>query len=314
VPAASDGCQAAGAWLVALVRLGAGWIRQGTRGLGPVRCGSVRRRKSSTWSSENGTWNDTGRVSPAGDANTPDAVVGLRPLDQQIEIKIGKVRSRRPIYKLKPISEPGSSLRANAMYASRIANIRPNSSPYVHEVPKWLDNAGALFASGFASRRDAAPPTAPSFHQPPPNKINMLTGRGSDPVRHLLGPHLASTSPPNGGKSDWHAYAVKSRPTTSAAELCSPRMVVVRHGRGWQATSPSARINFRTSSGPTCSPPRSSAACSRRYPEVPSEASNKALILILSSSRRWVWALWPLPPLSQKTQRNWISFKLTEKN
>jgi hypothetical protein len=146
----------------------------------------------------------------------------------------------------------------------------------------------------------------------PPNKINMLTGRGSDPVRHLLGPHLASTSPPNGGKSDWHAHAVKSRPTTSAAELCSPRMVVVRHGRGWQATSPSARINFRTSSGPTCSPPGSSAACSRRYPEVPSEASNKALILILSSSRRWVWALWPLPPLSQKTQRNWISFKFTE--
>ena len=240
----------------------------------------------------------------------PDAVVGLRPLDQQIEIKIGKVRSRRPIYKLKPISEPGSFLRANAMYASRIANIRPNSPPCVHEVPKWLDNAGALFASGFASRRDAAPPTAPSFHQPPPNKINMLTGRGSDPVRHLLGPHLASTSPPNGGKSDWHAHAVKSRPTTSAAELCSPRMVVVRHGRGWQATSPSARISFRTSSGPTCSPP----ACSRRYPEVPSEASNKALILILSSSRRWVWALWPLPPLSQKTQRNWISFKLTEKN
>src|SRR5512132_1930780 len=47
----------------------------------------------------------------------PDAVVGLRPLDQQIEIKIGKIRSRRPIYKLKPISEPGSSLRANAMYA-----------------------------------------------------------------------------------------------------------------------------------------------------------------------------------------------------
>jgi hypothetical protein len=93
--------------------------------------------------------------------------------------------------------------------------------------------------------------------------------------------------------------------------LCSPRMVVVRHGRGWQATSPSARINFRTSSGPTCSPPRSSAACSRRYPEVPSEASNKALILILSSSRRWVWALRPLH-LFHRNSKKLDSFKFTE--
>jgi hypothetical protein len=88
-------------------------------------------------------------------------------------------------------------------------------------------------------------------------------------------------------------------------------MVVVRHGRGWQATRPSARINFHTSSGPTCSPPRSSAACSRRYPEVPSEASNKALILILSSSRRWVWALWPLHLFHRKL-KELDSFKFAE--
>jgi len=37
-----------------------------------------------------------------------------------------------------------------------------------------------------------------------------------------------------------------------------------RHGRGWQATRPSSRMSWRTSSGPACSPPRTRAACMRR--------------------------------------------------
>jgi hypothetical protein len=60
------------------------------------------------------------------------------------------------------------------MCASRIANIRPNSSPCVYEVPKWLDQCRRHLCQRICFGRDAAPPTAPYFHQPPPNKINML--------------------------------------------------------------------------------------------------------------------------------------------
>jgi hypothetical protein len=45
----------------------------------------------------------------------------------------------------------------------------------------------------------------------------------------------------------------------------APRTVVDgRHGAGWQATRPSSRMSWRTSSGPACSPPRARAACRRR--------------------------------------------------
>src|SRR5829696_10489013 len=46
----------------------------------------------------------------------------------------------------------------------------------------------------------------------------------------------------------------------------SPRTVVVRYGRGWHGYRSSSRISRRTSSGPTCSPPRTSSAWIRRYP------------------------------------------------
>ena len=41
------------------------------------------------------------------------------------------------------------------------------------------------------------------------------------------------------------AAAVKSRPTRSDVVLCSPRTLVVRRGRGWQATKPSSGISSR---------------------------------------------------------------------
>ena len=56
---------------------------------------------------------------------------------------------------------------------------------------------------------------------------------------------------------------VRSTRSGIGAGLASA-IVVVLYGRGWQATSPSSRISRRTSSSPTCSPPRSSSAWIRR--------------------------------------------------
>ena len=61
------------------------------------------------------------------------------------------------------------------------------------------------------------------------------------------------------------ASAVKSRRTRSGIVAASPaRVVVGRHGRGWQGRRSSSRITARTSSGPAGTPCRASSACTRR--------------------------------------------------
>ena len=81
--------------------------------------------------------------------------------------------------------------------------------------------------------------------------------------------------------------AVKSRLTRSGIGPAAPCSVSERRqGFGWQGTKPSSRMSFRTVSSSTDSPPRTKAACRRRYPYSPLFASNSALILIFSSSRR----------------------------
>ena len=60
--------------------------------------------------------------------------------------------------------------------------------------------------------------------------------------------------------------AVKSRLSRSGAPAPSPSpgTVVSRNGRGWQATSPSARMMSRIRSAPTSTPRRTRSACTRR--------------------------------------------------
>jgi hypothetical protein len=63
------------------------------------------------------------------------------------------------------------------------------------------------------------------------------------------------------------AVAVKSRATRSGITPVSPPAVrLCRHGRGWHATRPAARINPRTSSRLHRWPHRVSWACTRRWP------------------------------------------------
>src|SRR5690348_5756251 len=125
---------------------------------------------------------------------------------------------------------------------------------------------------GILAGEDGLRPTGPSalgFH---------VTNRYSHPCQ--VGMYVISPTifPPG-------SAAVKSRFTRSGIGPAAPCSVSERrHGRGWQGTRPSSRISRRTSSGLHSSPPRASAAWTRRYPYSPLFASNRALILIFGSS------------------------------
>jgi hypothetical protein len=115
----------------------------------------------------------------------------------------------------------------------------------------------------------------------------------ADPMTTLPGPWPALPGRNVGDIADHlptGASAVKSRPSRSGISYgTSPATVrLCRHGRGWQGSRPSSRINARTSSSPQATPEPARSACTRRYPWVPSEASNDRPSCFSSSRRRGV--------------------------